>query len=245
MAAATELDFALASFWEFARIWRAGRNCKLVLSCDHGHGEVQLVAGLGAAEEQHFRPQEAQVHRYERKKTPSQLRREERRRNERKTEKAFQVAEQAREAVLDEQPGQKDQEAAEQATDDDENENIVSEANPDARKEADIAGIAVNVSDEVCPDHVFNNQEEEESADVQVEKILVEADCQADWKDDYVIKLVNDKLMMIGIKMKSIQVNRNIRKCFESCVVMIEPTRKEFIEQQTFPIRRWTMKCIL
>ena len=80
---------------------------------------------------------------------------------------------------------------------------------------------------------------------MQVERILVEADCQADWKDDDVIKLVEAKLMIIGIKMKSIQVYRNIRKYFESCVVMIEPTDKEYIEKQIFPIQRWTMRCIL
>ena len=87
--AATELDFALASFWEFARIWKAGRSCKLVLSCDNGHGEVRVVAGLGAAEEPHFTPNVIQQsQKYRRKKTPSQLRREKRRREERVAEKA-------------------------------------------------------------------------------------------------------------------------------------------------------------
>ena len=52
--AATELDFALASFWEFARLWKAGKPCKPILTCYQGHGEVQLVAGLGAADEQHL-----------------------------------------------------------------------------------------------------------------------------------------------------------------------------------------------
>jgi hypothetical protein len=53
--AATELDFALASFGEFARIWKAGKNCKLVLTCNHGQSEVKLVAGLVAADEYHER----------------------------------------------------------------------------------------------------------------------------------------------------------------------------------------------
>ena len=97
------------------------------------------------------------------------------------------------------------------------------------------------LKDEFCSDDTF----EEESDEAQVGKILVVADCQADWKDDYVIKLVDEKLRLIGIKMKTIIVNRNIRKCFESCLVTIEPTRKKLIEKETFPIRRWTMKCIL
>ena len=53
------------------------------MSCDGGQGEVQVVAGLGASEETHSHPQKTHVHGYRRKKTPSQLRREERRRNER------------------------------------------------------------------------------------------------------------------------------------------------------------------
>ena len=97
------------------------------------------------------------------------------------------------------------------------------------------------LKDEFCSDDTF----EEESDEAQVGKILVVADCQADWKDDYVIKLVDEKLRLIGIKMKTIIVNRNIRKYFESCLVTIEPTRKKLIEKETFPIRRWTMKCIL
>ena len=101
------------------------------------------------------------------------------------------------------------------------------------------------LQDELCSDDAYAKEAEKESEVVQVERILVEADCQADWKDDDVIKLVETKLMIIGIKMKSIQVYRNIRKYFESCVVMIEPTDKEYIEKQIFPIQRWTMRCIL
>ena len=40
-------------------------------------------SGLGATEETHSHPQKTHIHGYRRKKTPSQLRREERRRNER------------------------------------------------------------------------------------------------------------------------------------------------------------------
>ena len=96
------------------------------------------------------------------------------------------------------------------------------------------------LKDEVCSDESFG----EVSDEILVEKILVTADCQADWNDKYVTKLVNEKLDIIGIRMKSIQVNRIIRKCFESCIITIEPTKKKTIEQESFPIRRWTMKCI-
>ena len=96
------------------------------------------------------------------------------------------------------------------------------------------------LKDEFCSDATF----EEEIDEAKVEKILVVADCQADWKDDYVIKLVDEKLRMIGITMKRIIVNRNVRKCFESCLVTIEPMKRKLIEKETFPIRRWTMECI-
>ena len=78
------------------------------------------------------------------------------------------------------------------------------------------------LKDEFCSDEPF----EEGNDEAQVEKILVVADCQADWKDDYVIKLVDEKLRMIGITMKRIIVNRNVRKCFESCLVTIETMRR-------------------
>ena len=104
------------------------------------------------------------------------------------------------------------------------------------------------LKDECCSDETFEEEAagtfEKESDAVWVDKILVTADCQADWKDSYVIKLMGEKLNTLGIKMKSIIVKRNVRKCFESCLVTIEPTRRSVIESETFPIRRWTMKCI-
>ena len=71
-----------------------------------------------------------------------------------------------------------------------------------------------------------------------VEKILLTADCQADWKDAYVTKLMDEKLKSLRIKMKSIVVNRNVRKCFESCLIIIEQVERTYIESETFPIRR-------
>ena len=79
MTGLREQDFALANFWEFVKIWKSGKKCKLLLTCDGGHGRVELVAELGAAEDPHFPPPQNK----RKKKTPSQLRREERMRNER------------------------------------------------------------------------------------------------------------------------------------------------------------------
>ena len=91
--------------------------------------------------------------------------------------------------------------------------------------------------DEFCSDRSFDNE--------MVERILVTADCQADWSDEVVTKLVREKLDIIGIKMSSIAVNRNVRRCFESCIVKIEPVEKHLIKKEGFPMRRWTMNCIM
>ena len=105
----------------------------------------------------------------------------------------------------------------------------------------DTSNESETLRDEFCSDESFEKTIDEEL----VENILVTADCQADWSDYVVTKLVNDKLRTIGIQLKSIKVNRNIRRCFESCIVKIEPMKKKAIENETFPMNRWTMKCIM
>ena len=103
------------------------------------------------------------------------------------------------------------------------------------------------LKDEFCSDKTFEKQaliDEDAIEEALVEKILVTADCQADWNDAYVTKLMDEKFKLLKIKMKSIVVNRNVRKSFESCLIMIEPVERTYIESESFPIRRWTMKCI-
>ena len=58
-----------------------------------------------------------------------------------------------------------------------------------------------------------------------MKKMLLTADRQADWNDSVVIKLIDEKLNSIGITIKSISVNINARKCFESCVVTMSLCR--------------------
>ena len=93
------------------------------------------------------------------------------------------------------------------------------------------------LQDEFCSNETFEEEAagtfEKESDAVWVDKILVTADCQADWKDSYEIKLMDEKLNTLGIKMKSIIVNRNVGKWFESCLVTIELTRRSVIESET------------
>jgi hypothetical protein len=44
---------------------------------------------------------------------------------------------------------------------------------------------------------------------ILLKKKVVVIDCQADWKDDYVIRIVEVKLRMIKINIKTLFVNRN------------------------------------
>ena len=97
------------------------------------------------------------------------------------------------------------------------------------------------MKDEFCSDNTFEKQaliSEDEIEEALVDKILVTADCQANWNDAYVTKLMDEKLKSLRIQMKSILLNSNVRKSFESCLVTIEPIERTVIESESFPIRR-------
>ena len=201
---------------KFKGLLLSGRNATLVIKSNAGKAEVSLNVVLGDVT-----PPPDQ-HLRQSRNGPSRQRRRCRRAEARKASNA---------------------EEAKKASDDVVNTDEVIEV--DNGQEKDTSPVVhETLKDEFCSDDAFNTMEKERDQ-TQVEKILVVADCQADWKDEYVIKLVEDKLRMIGINMKAITVNRNIRKCFESCTVQIEPTRRDLIEKVEFPIRRWTMKCIM
>ena len=81
MAFISELDFAMATFWEFTKMWKNKANSRLVLTCKEGRGHVELVADLGLPGDHHvlhpLPPSPLQ-----RRKTPAQLRRSEKRRQD-------------------------------------------------------------------------------------------------------------------------------------------------------------------
>ena len=201
---------------KFKRLLLSGRDATLVIKSNAGKAEVSLNVVLGDVP-----PPPDQQDLQQSRNGPSRQRRRIRRAEARKASNAEEVK---------------------KANDDKSSTGEVMEIA--IVKEKDTSPVThKTLEDEFCSDDTFNTNDED-SEETQVERILVEADCQADWKDDYVVKLVEDKLRMIGIETKAITVNRNIRKYFESCIVKIEPTRKALIEKLTFPIRRWTMKCI-
>jgi hypothetical protein len=77
----SNLDVAVATFWQLARHWKNGEKAKLELSCEGESLHIQLSAKLGPPEQQHF-PDPPQIIPPVKKKSPSQLRRQERRRQE-------------------------------------------------------------------------------------------------------------------------------------------------------------------
>ena len=77
----SNLDVAVATFWQLARHWKNGDKAKLELSCEGESLHIQLSARLGPPEQQHF-PDPPQIIPSVKKKSPSQLHRQERRRQE-------------------------------------------------------------------------------------------------------------------------------------------------------------------
>ena len=73
----SNLDVALKSFWQLAGHWKQGETAKLELSCGDGNLHLQLTAQLGHPDAPHFPSQPVL-----KKKSPLQMRRQERRRQE-------------------------------------------------------------------------------------------------------------------------------------------------------------------
>ena len=109
--------------------------------------------------------------------------------------------------------------------------------------------VIANLKDEVCSDADYNKSknEENETGDALdlVDSVLISPDCQTGWKDDYIIKLIDEKLKAINLKMERMKINRS-RGSFTSCLVKIESVRKKNIEEQNFSARNrnWTLKIM-
>ena len=77
------IEVAVNSFWQFARLWKNGETSKFEISCENGTLEMNISARLGHPDQLHFPsppptpllspPPTAYI-----RKTPSQLRRMER-----------------------------------------------------------------------------------------------------------------------------------------------------------------------
>ena len=77
----SNLDVAVASFWQKARHWKMGDKAKLELLCEGEKLHIQLSAVLGHPDHPNF-PHPTGPSLSSKKKFPSQLRRQERRRQE-------------------------------------------------------------------------------------------------------------------------------------------------------------------
>ena len=88
----SNLDVAVSSFWQLARHWNQGDKAKLELSCENRSLHMQLSAVLGHPDQPHFphpppphsppHPPPPSFPPVPKKKSPSQLRRQERRQYE-------------------------------------------------------------------------------------------------------------------------------------------------------------------
>ena len=76
------LEVALGSFWQLARHWRQGETARLELTCEDGNLQLQLSSKLGHPDKIHFPDPPPTLPPNIKKKSPSQLRRQERRRKE-------------------------------------------------------------------------------------------------------------------------------------------------------------------
>ena len=238
---------------KFKSLCASGHQARLTLNSRKGQVWVNLHVGLRCP--QPHQGGGANHH------GPGHSNARQRRNNRRAASRATRVTEQVTEVATDEdQVG----ESKEEAVEDNANPNIaeaaaaeIAESNVEevsaeivvtsdvTNLEKDISNDIATVDPETLKDEFCTNESFEIATDDHlVEQILVTADCQADWSDKVVKKLMNEKLNEIGIKMKSIEVNRNIRKCFESCLVTINPMQRKLIDKESFPLRRWTMKCI-
>ena len=72
----SNLDVAIASFWQLARHWQHGEAVKLEMFSEAGSLNIQLNAKLGHPDHLHFHHLSAPP---SKRKSPSQLRRQERR----------------------------------------------------------------------------------------------------------------------------------------------------------------------
>ena len=86
----TNLELALGSFWQLARHWKMGDTAKLELTCEGGNLQMNFSAKLGPPDLHHFQQEKLPSFSVPppstypppscKRKTPSQLRRQDRRR---------------------------------------------------------------------------------------------------------------------------------------------------------------------
>ena len=80
------IEVAQDSFWQFARFWKNGEDAKLEMSCKNGLLELNISAKIGHPDHLHFPPPPHVPAPIIRSKSPSQLRRQVRRQQERAEE---------------------------------------------------------------------------------------------------------------------------------------------------------------
>ena len=227
--AVTELESFIS---KFKSLWNDGHQAKLTVNSRNGKAWINLEVGLECPRHRrHEAANQGQGHDNARK----------RRKERRAADRAVVTAEEAAKATAasNEHVGSDSVEMTAKTSKDAPEKIGDTEANEDNNEVS-------TLKDEFCGDDIYEekNDDNKDTNETLVEQILVTPDCQADWRDDYVTKLVHDKLKAIGIIMTKIQINRSNRKAFTSCVVFIKPIESKKITEANFPLRNWTLKII-
>ena len=214
----SELDSFLV---KFKYLWHSGLEAKLSVESHAGQAWVVLQAGLGQGHA--LQPPVPWPHHQRNRNGPAQQRRRTRR------EAARKVAPKnmSTQTQTEEDP-ENISEVAEEAP-------TISE-NSEQKKENEVKKIAPSIlDDEFCADKEYANGEE----DILVERIIITPDCQSDWKEAVVKKLVGEKLATIGLNSLGVKVIGSNRARFVSCEVEIEPVKMKVLQDLEFPMRRW------
>ena len=210
---AVELD---SFFTKFKNLWASGHEATLTVNSRNGKVWMNLHVGLQCPQPHHG------GHAHHQGQGNARQRRNIRR-------AAARAATVTEEVTRTSNIEEKDDAIVEDAV-----EKIV---NPNVTLTTEIEVTNQGVEEPVVPMHVADS-ENSEASDIPnfVESILVTPDCQTGWKDNYISKLINDKLLVVNLKMKSIQINRRWGS-FISCLVKIEPVERKEIENIDFAIK--------
>ena len=94
-------------------------------------------------------------------------------------------------------------------------------------------------NDEICSDSEYQVLN---TAETDVEEIVVKPDCKTDWENVDVKDIIEYKLKIVGINVNEVETNRSISGEILSCIVRIQPTPLNNLNIPSFPFRNWNVK---
>ena len=212
------MDPEISSFiFKFQNLCRAGKDAKLSFSSNKGRTTVNLNLELGSPPPlpgQH----PLHVHPQKHRNGPSRERRRQKRADIRRKD-----AEQA---------------LASLSTEELEVLAIAEKAEQDAPRVGSIDNCEIQVNgsnepnDEICSDSEYQTLN---TAETDVEEIIVKPDCKTDWENVDVKDIIEYKLKIVGINVNEVETNRSTSGEIISCIVRIQPTPLNNLNIPSFP----------